>query len=518
MLSLLSTPVGHVDLLARPAFRRQLTHSGRRLSANRENDSIDFDDYTDFRVHPPNFVVRPPVAWILRAVKGRGEFVAKQPGSKRLVGVVLEAIGGPLLWGLILSFAFYFALHAGPLNHPLLVRYTAGHWVEYAEVGFFFIGLVAIVLRARMTLAQLMMARRLEWKHAPDGTLAQQVAALGEQARKLPQSVQHSHYVRRLTAALDHLQRHNSSHHLDDELKYLSDMDVERSHAGYALVRIVIWATPMLGFLGTVIGITMALGDLSPEALVNSPKEAMEGLLAGLSVAFDTTALALTLSIVLMFLQFLTQQVETQLLSLVDQRITDDLAPYFRDADRSNDPQVATLQYMAQAMIDAMEKNTRLQTEIWQQALADAHRQWTEVITDTGESVLHAVAGAVREGLESHTNNLVRLEEAAGQVASSNWQQWHQHSAEMLRRLETQQSELLRHGEILTQALRATGEVVNLEKALNQNLRALAGAKNFEDTVMSLSAAIHLLSSRLSRPLPRDAQVKLEVAAEGRAA
>jgi flagellar motor component MotA len=330
--------------------------------------------------------------------------------------------------------------------------------------------------------------------------------------------VQQSLYVRRLFAALHHLQRHDSSHQLEDELKYLSDMDTERSHAGYALVRIVIWATPMLGFLGTVIGITMALGDLSPEALVNSPKEAMEGLLAGLSVAFDTTALALTLSIVLMFLQFLTQQVEAQLLTLMDQRISDDLSPYFRGTDRLSDPQVATLHYMAQAMIEAMEKNTRLQTEIWQQALSDAQQQWAEVIRDTGDAALHAVAGAVRESLESHTNNLLRLEETAGHAASSNWQKWHLNSEETLRRLAAQQSELARHSEILSQALRATGEVVSLEKALNQNLRALAGAKNFEDTVMSLSAAIHLLSSRLSRPLPRDAQVKLEVASEGRAA
>ena len=45
--------------------------------------------------------------------------------------------------------------------------------------------------------------------------------------------------------------------------------------------------------------------------------------------------------------------------------------------------------------------------------------------------------------------------------------------------------------------LEATGDVRNLESALNQNLTALAGAKNFQDTVVSLSAAIQLLTSRL---------------------
>ncbi|MFM2094140.1 MAG: hypothetical protein RIS70_1264, partial [Planctomycetota bacterium] len=36
-------------------------------------------------------------------------------------------------------------------------------------------------------------------------------------------------------------------------------------------------------------------------------------------------------------------------------------------------------------------------------------------------------------------------------------------------------------------------------QALNANLAALSGSKNFEETVMSLSAAIHLLNARLGR-------------------
>jgi hypothetical protein len=44
----------------------------------------------------------------------------------------------------------------------------------------------------------------------------------------------------------------------------------------------------------------------------------------------------------------------------------------------------------------------------------------------------------------------------------------------------------------------AVGEVSRLEDALNRNLSTLAGAKHFEQTVMSLAAAIQLLSARLS--------------------
>ena len=58
---------------------------------------------------------------------------------------------------------------------------------------------------------------------------------------------------------------------------------------------------------------------------------------------------------------------------------------------------------------------------------------------------------------------------------------------------------MVKQGELMTQAIRAAGDVVQLEQALNDNLSALAGSKNFEDTVMSLSAAIHLLNTRLGK-------------------
>ncbi len=65
----------------------------------------------------------------------------------------------------------------------------------------------------------------------------------------------------------------------------------------YSLVRYIIWVIPALGFIGTVIGISLALAyagavDLQdPNLLAELTKQ--------LAVAFDTTLLALVLSAVL---------------------------------------------------------------------------------------------------------------------------------------------------------------------------------------------------------------------------
>ena len=50
-----------------------------------------------------------------------------------------------------------------------------------------------------------------------------------------------------------------------------------------------------------------------------------------------------------------------------------------------------------------------------------------------------------------------------------------------------------------TRTIDATGQVTRLEETLNRNLATLAGSQNFEETVQSLAAVIHLLNSRLGQ-------------------
>ena len=112
-----------------------------------------------------------------------------------------------------------------------------------------------------------------------------------DELEELSPPARHSYLGRRLRDALELVERQGNAEDLHEELRFLADQDAARQHDSFALVRIIIWATPMLGFLGTVIGITKALGDLDPTELANSIQTAMEGLLSGLYVAFDTTAL-----------------------------------------------------------------------------------------------------------------------------------------------------------------------------------------------------------------------------------
>jgi biopolymer transport protein ExbB/TolQ len=91
----------------------------------------------------------------------------------------------------------------------------------------------------------------------------------------------------------------------------------------YTMVRYVIWAIPALGFIGTVIGIALAL------AYAGSTDLQDPGLLAGLTerlaVAFNTTMLALAQSAILVLAQHLIQAAEERALNRVGQYCLDNL-------------------------------------------------------------------------------------------------------------------------------------------------------------------------------------------------
>ena len=419
---------------------------------------------------------------------------------------MLGSLGWPLVLGLGATAGFYALLFQGPLNQPLLLRYFAGHPINMIETALFFIGLAALLLKLCELFGQYAALPAVSLGESAPGQPASKAADWLKALADLPASARNSYLGRRLTDALESVQRRGSAEALSEELKYLSDMDAGRAHDSYALVRIVIWATPMLGFLGTVVGITDALGDLGSELSAPAAGEsggslntAMQGLLAGLYVAFDTTAIALCFSIGLMFIQFMLDRSESELLSAVDHCVNDELGTRFELIGGTSDPSVQAIHRMSQAVMRSSEQLVGKQVELWQQSIAAAHDQWQRLTHHSTDQMQSALAGSLTQSLSQHAAQLAKIEQTSSEHLAQRWEQWQASLDANSKILLAQQQELARQGELMTQAIRAAGDVVKLETALNQNLSALAGSKNFEDTVMSLSAAIHLLNTRLGK-------------------
>ncbi|MEM9509697.1 MAG: MotA/TolQ/ExbB proton channel family protein, partial [Cyanobacteria bacterium P01_E01_bin.35] len=113
---------------------------------------------------------------------------------------------------------------------------------------------------------------------------------------------------------------------LDDSSFYLS-----ASESSYSFPRILVWAIPLLGFIGTVIGISGAVsgftGFLENSGDVEQIKEGIGQVTSNLGLAFDTTLLALFLSVLVMIPLVLVERYESRLLLGIDVFINDKLLP-----------------------------------------------------------------------------------------------------------------------------------------------------------------------------------------------
>ncbi|HPP51889.1 MAG TPA: MotA/TolQ/ExbB proton channel family protein, partial [Thermoguttaceae bacterium] len=312
--------------------------------------------------------------------------------------------------------------------------------------------------------------------------------------------------VRRVQGALEHVHRRGTADGLLEELKYLAEVDTARVEAGYALLRVVIWAIPILGFLGTVLGITMAVAKLQPEALEKS----LPDLVAGLSVAFNTTAQALGLTMILMFGQFFVHRAEMRLLADIDHRVEEELLGRFESVQAAPEGQLVAVRRMLEALLQRNEELVRRQAEIWQASLEAAAKRWTGLADMTQKQLQSALAGALAETFQTVQRQWTAAEQAVVQEAHRHWERVQQATTQQAHALAELQQQIAKQVEVLTRAVEATGQIARLEEALNRNLASLTGSGHFEQALASLTAAIHLLHARLGQTPLETPAVQLE--------
>ena len=105
---------------------------------------------------------------------------------------------------------------------------------------------------------------------------------------------------------------------LDESLRLLW----RRYEESYLVPRYISWAVPILGFIGTVLGISLAADGIrriiSSDAGLAGLSSDLSGAIAPLGIAFDTTLIALSLSVLLTGLLALVQRGEERTLAALE--------------------------------------------------------------------------------------------------------------------------------------------------------------------------------------------------------
>jgi biopolymer transport protein ExbB/TolQ len=305
----------------------------------------------------------------------------------------------PVVWGLAIGTNFFALLFQGAINSPLLSRYCAGHAIEMIELTVFFVGLSALALRFLNVVGQFPSLRGTLLTAAPAGgnTVADCDNLLAQLAER--HVLSETFIVRRLHDALDFVRRTNSADTLEPHLRHLEEIESVRVNSAYAMVRIIIWAIPILGLLGTVIGITIAVANLNPATL----EESMTKVTHGLGVAFDHTATALSLTMLLMFTKSGVERLEDALLERVDERVSHELVGRFEQTGVAADPNVAAIRRMSDQVVATIESLAGRQTEIWQSTIDAAHQQWADVSIGAARTLRDSFSTAIKESLDRHS-------------------------------------------------------------------------------------------------------------------
>ncbi len=416
---------------------------------------------------------------------------------------VVGLFRSPVTLGLLAAAVFYRLLDLWPWHRELAVRYFCGHPLEYATTVLFFVGLASLVLKT----LRLRRERRALGLLDPAESVVLQAGGPVERAERLKslveergEPVRSSLLGRRVLDVCDFVLGRNAADGLEEHLKYLGELAAEHSHRSYALVRTITWAVPILGFLGTVVGITLAIAKVTPEQLDTS----LNQVTAGLAVAFDTTALALALSLLLVFASFVVERGEQKLLADVEDFALRRLLSLFPPEPPTVGRQLLDAERRAaETLLAGTQRLLEKQTRAWTDGLEQLRQRWLQDADSQRERLQNELVQGFAQQVGQLAASLSELQRQTAEAAErtqrelkqslDQWQAELRQSGQWLQQLDAR---LTQQAERLLALTEQTGQLAQLQETLDRNLQSVRAAELLEQTLHSLTAAVHLLTAR----------------------
>jgi len=140
---------------------------------------------------------------------------------------------------------------------------------------------------------------------------------------------------RRVDRILHHVRSVPGKSGINELLDYQAQIDLKRLDSSYTVLNVFLWAIPILGFIGTVLGIAQAVNEFASFIQTTDGgvqfnaqmRTALAGVTNGLGIAFNTTFIALVLVIPIMVLASVLQKSEEELLLAVEEFCLEELVP-----------------------------------------------------------------------------------------------------------------------------------------------------------------------------------------------
>lgn len=401
------------------------------------------------------------------------------------------------LVGIPVASAILYLVYQGPLQHnEILTRYLK-HEVECVELILFCCAISAFGAKFwsyRNERAALRSEVLPPWDGQP--IPVDDAQSLRAHLSELPRRVQNTFLVCRIAAILDYLGSRHSASELDDQMRSLTDNDALALEGSYSLTRFITWAIPILGFLGTVLGITQSISGVTPEKLEHSLGTVTDGL----ALAFDATALGLGLTMVTMFVSFLVERAEQGVLESVDRFVDHNLAHRFERVAAENGEFVSVVRQNADVLLRATEQLVKKQADVWAQSFAEVERQRHAADESSQQRFVTALETALVKTLETHARRLTALEQHTVQLGTGLIEKLSECAGVLGESARNQQAALApvarglaEYTDALCRLQEGDQQLLQLQEAVNRNMATLAGAlQGFEFRVTAPEFRVRL--------------------------
>ncbi len=162
---------------------------------------------------------------------------------------------------------------------------------------------------------------------------SQNVGEFIDRLYKLPHRLRDSMMVNRIRKALELFEVKQSVGDVTNMLSSQSDIDGMRIGGSFALLKAFLWAIPILGFIGTVIGLSHAISGMNFAGMddLKQITATLGNVTGGLGTAFDATLLGLVFALALNFPLNAMMKAEDDCLNDIDAFCNEVLLPRLND-------------------------------------------------------------------------------------------------------------------------------------------------------------------------------------------
>lgn len=169
---------------------------------------------------------------------------------------------------------------------------------------FFFGGAAVLFLKGRKLRLQQQALNLSAVPAEPEFVLNETTAAaVLTRIHSLVDHPRHFVLLNRIDRALSNLKNIGQINDVSAILRAQAENDEDQVASSYTLVNGLVWAIPVLGFIGTVMGLSMAIGQftftLQSQGDLASLRTSLQGVTSGLATAFETTLIALVFALIL---------------------------------------------------------------------------------------------------------------------------------------------------------------------------------------------------------------------------